>query len=226
MKSKRSQEPIFFVYEHWRPDKGRCFYVGKGYGNRAGFMSKRNRHHQNIQALLRAQGLKVEIRYLVKDVPEEEAFSVERERIRSLRESGISLVNLTEGGEGTAGLVRSAETRAKMSRAKKGSVVSEAQKIAHSLRMTGRKQSEETIRKRVEKLRGQVRDASARERMSQSRIGKPFSAEHRRKLSLSHMGHKPAPKTAEGLRRISEARKAYFAKRRSDAQPSAQLELF
>lgn len=20
----------FYVYEHWRPDKGECFYVGKG----------------------------------------------------------------------------------------------------------------------------------------------------------------------------------------------------
>ena len=26
---------IFYVYEHWRPDKNVCFYVGKGKGKRA-----------------------------------------------------------------------------------------------------------------------------------------------------------------------------------------------
>jgi hypothetical protein len=25
----------FYVYEHWRPDKDVCFYVGKGHGRRA-----------------------------------------------------------------------------------------------------------------------------------------------------------------------------------------------
>ena len=26
---------IFYVYEHWRPDKDTCFWVGKGKGDRA-----------------------------------------------------------------------------------------------------------------------------------------------------------------------------------------------
>lgn len=31
----------FYVYEHWRPDTGVCFYVGKGKEKRAWDMKRR-----------------------------------------------------------------------------------------------------------------------------------------------------------------------------------------
>ena len=30
-----AQSANYYVYEHWRPDKDVCFYVGKGKGGRA-----------------------------------------------------------------------------------------------------------------------------------------------------------------------------------------------
>ena len=39
----------FYVYEHWRPDRDECFYVGKGKGGRANVMYGRNRHHEAVQ---------------------------------------------------------------------------------------------------------------------------------------------------------------------------------
>jgi len=31
---------MYYVYEHWRPDKDICFYVGKGKGSRANSWKK------------------------------------------------------------------------------------------------------------------------------------------------------------------------------------------
>ena len=43
----------FYVYEHWRPDRGECFYVGKGHGRRAYDMRRgRNRWHKFMQEKL------------------------------------------------------------------------------------------------------------------------------------------------------------------------------
>lgn len=47
----------FYVYEHWRPDKDICFYVGKGKGRRANVMYGRGSHHERIQAKLKRLGM-------------------------------------------------------------------------------------------------------------------------------------------------------------------------
>lgn len=53
-------ENIFYVYEHWRPDKNVCFYVGKGKRNRAWHMFHRSRWHRSITSKLTALGLALE----------------------------------------------------------------------------------------------------------------------------------------------------------------------
>ena len=113
----------FYVYEHWRPDKDECFYVGKGHGRRANDMRERdgrNQHHLNIQAKLARLGMCVEVRMVRDDLAEPEAFVLERERISFWRSAGVSLTNQTDGGEGSSGWIATAETRAKMSASKKG----------------------------------------------------------------------------------------------------------
>ena len=169
-------DKTFFVYLHRRDDTGDVFYVGKGTRTskkkyiRANTAYRRNIYWKRIVA---KTNYTVE---LVADFfQEEDAFRLEQQLIAQHKRqcNGGTLCNLTEGGEGHAGLRPSPETRRKMSEKAKGKARTEAQKLAvslaqkgvpnsieqnmaHSLRMRGeknwnfgKKNSPETIAKRV-----------------------------------------------------------------------------
>lgn len=109
----------FYVYEHWRPDTNQCFYVGKGQGKRAyELRSSRNIHHKRIQEKLKLGGLSVDVRIFLADVSEQEAFTVEIERIAHWRAVGAILTNYSGGGDG--GSNPSEETRRKIAAANLG----------------------------------------------------------------------------------------------------------
>lgn len=93
---------IFYVYEHWRPDKGECFYVGKGKDNRAYTMHPRNSHHMNIQAKLARLDLVVEIKIVAHGLTQDEALRMEIDRIDLWECDGADLANMTAGGRGGA----------------------------------------------------------------------------------------------------------------------------
>lgn len=95
---------MFYVYEHWRPDRDECFYVGKGNGGRAYKMRDRNLHHRAIVKKLSDLGMMVEVRMVASGLAENDAFSIEQERIAFWRSAGIDLANKTIGGEGVSGL--------------------------------------------------------------------------------------------------------------------------
>jgi hypothetical protein len=76
----------FYVYEHWRPDRGECFYVGKGQGRRAYDMRRgRNRWHKFLQAKLSALGTAIEIKIIAEGLTEEEAFAKEKHNEATLK---------------------------------------------------------------------------------------------------------------------------------------------
>ena len=93
----------FYVYEHWRPDTGLPFYVGKGKGPRAFYLYSRSNHHKNIVAKQLRQGLTVEIKKVFSGLDEETAFLLEKATIAYWRGRGVKLLNITDGGEGPAG---------------------------------------------------------------------------------------------------------------------------
>lgn len=104
----------FCVYEHWRPDTGVCFYVGKGLRSRPYRISRpRNPHHQRIVEKLKKKSLSVEVRIVIDRVTEAKALSIEIERIAFWRDAGIKLTNLTDGGEGVSGWRPSDQIKAK-----------------------------------------------------------------------------------------------------------------
>lgn len=108
----RSQfQNIFYVYEHWRPDKNVPFWVGKGHSDRA-YIFRRNLHYNNIVAKLARFGMCVEVRMVENGLPEHEAFALETVRIHYWRSKGIKLTNQSDGGEGLAN--PSEEIRIKM----------------------------------------------------------------------------------------------------------------
>jgi hypothetical protein len=92
-------ENVFYVYEHWRPDKNVCFYVGKGKGKRAwDLKGMRNRHHMAVTSKLISLGLTVDVRIIISAISSASAISVEKDRIAMY---GIkNLTNMTHGGEG------------------------------------------------------------------------------------------------------------------------------
>jgi group I intron endonuclease len=100
---------MYYVYQHKKADSNEVFYVGKGKCARAFNATKRNPYWQNV---VNKHGFNVE--FIAKDIDEEFAFLIEKEAIDSYKRKGLSLVNLTDGGEGTSGFVHSEEHKEKL----------------------------------------------------------------------------------------------------------------
>lgn len=191
-------DAVFYVYEHWRPDTGVCFYVGKGRRRRAWDLKfNRNEWHLAIVSKLTSLGLAVDIRLIAKDLTEDAAFALERERISLYS----SLTNLTDGGEGMSGFVHSAETKKYWSETRKGRRMSEEAKAKISAALKGRKKSPEHAAK--------VGAASAAGRV---RNGYKPTAITLAKKRVSMLGRKD---TAEVRARKSAAQQLRFARRRT-----------
>lgn len=127
----------YYVYEHWRPDRNCCFYVGKGYGSRAQCMAGRNWRHQRVQDTLKELGLKVEVRLVITDLTGEDAITKEIERIAHYGRR--NLVNMTDGGEGPLGRKATAVQRAAASAANKGKPKSAEHRAKLAASLLGRK---------------------------------------------------------------------------------------
>lgn len=124
---------IFYVYEHWRPDRDECFYVGKGKGGRANELRhNRSRLHKFIQAKLSRLGTAVEVRVVAAGLSEPEAFAMERERIAFWRADGADLANWTNGGEGPSGYKQTPEHRQRRAAAKSAYYATSEGKEAHA----------------------------------------------------------------------------------------------
>jgi NUMOD3 motif len=187
----------FYVYEHLRKDTGAVFYVGKGQGGRAHVASRHHRNEFWQRVVSKAGGF--DVRMVIQQVDEEMALLVEVERIDQLRRLGASLCNLTNGGEGTSGLVRSDEWRAKIGASHRGKVVSlETRiKISDAVRRVGYKHSPE-VRARMSEFMmgkrlalGRTQPSHEREmrakaaKGNRSRTGQTRSAEERAKVSIA-----------------------------------------
>lgn len=210
----------FYVYEHWRPDRDECFYVGKGKGQRA-FTKHgraRNKQYARIVKKLARLGMCIEIRMVQSGLSETEAFALEIERIAFWRGAGINLANMTDGGEGAAGIKYSAARRAA---------------IAASSR--GRKHSAQT-RALMSKLamgRGAV-PGEVRAVLSQKSRSLWEKPEYRKKVSAAHSERSPiaestrlkmstaqksrAPRSEETRAKTSASIKAWHARRKAELE--------
>lgn len=205
----------FYVYEHWRPDTQTCFYVGKGSGLRShDFRRGRNRRHKFIVEALKAAGFSVDVRFVVADVSEEEAFSVEIQKIAYWRALGASLCNATEGGDGPSGAKHSDEWKQAMSKRMTGRPVSEdaKRKIALSAignkRGLGTKKSAESVERTAAAHRGVKRSAETRARISAAKKGKPghkLSNEQIEIIRAANTGKKRSQETRERMRKPKSA---------------------
>ena len=158
------REPIFYVYEHWRPDEGVCFYVGKGKGDRAWQTGRRNSTHAKIVKRLAKLDLCVEVRLVQGELLETDAWELEKSRISFWRAAGIKLTNITDGGEGPSGRVESLA-----SRKKRGKKISKA--------LTGKKHGPEWVANMRASLTGYKHPPEFAEAIRARQVGKKHTPE-------------------------------------------------
>jgi hypothetical protein len=202
---------IFYIYEHWRPDTGTCFYVGKGKDKRAWNMkSMRNRHHMAITSKLTAMGFCVDVRIVCKDMSEEDAFNLEIERIALYGIDNLS--NMTSGGDGLKN--PSKETREKISRSQKIRFSNPEELKKLSFARKGKKTSAETKAKLSEVGKGRRHTQDTKEKMRNSAKIRGISQTTREAQKLAVTGKKRPPFTEETRKKMSEASKIREQRRR------------
>jgi predicted phage tail protein len=183
------------VYEHIRNDTNEVFYVGIGVDKGRAFIKKgRTKFWKNI---VNKVGYSVNI--IHKDIEHKEAKKIEKYLIKKYgrKDLGLgNLVNMTDGGDGTLGLIVSEERRQKFIEINKGKT--------HFL---GKTHSEEIRQKLSERnkgntnMLGKTQSEEARQKMSKAHKGKPKSEEHIKKVSEANKGK---PKSEEHKQRIGE----------------------
>jgi hypothetical protein len=108
-----------YVYTLTDPRNGMPFYVGKGVGRRCHFHaweaknSTASTYKLNKIRKIQSLGLDIVVRKVEENVSHEQAKELECFLIAEMRDFGIELTNLTDGGDGRAGYVASPETIAK-----------------------------------------------------------------------------------------------------------------
>lgn len=245
MNGKTDKGPVFYVYEHWRPDRGVCFYVGKGHGRRAWSMRGRNRHHTAIVSKLTSVGMGVDVRIVISGISEQTAFSLEIDRIAM----HPGLANKTPGGNGTHGWRLSDKVKERIRRSTAGRKLSEEHKAKVGAFFRGRKLSPEHVAKvsaankgkrpssqtlaaAAAVNRGRKASPGTVAKMSAARRGARLSPEHcaaiaagqrgrpisdEQKAKLREAWKTRPPMTEETRKRLSEAATTDWAKRKAVA---------
>ena len=142
---------IYYIYAYLREDFT-PYYIGKGSGRRAYVK------HGSIN-LPKDRSL---IRLFMKNLTEEVAHALEVRFIAAFgrKDNGTGILrNLTDGGEGISGCIRSEETKRKMSEAKKGE--------KHPL--FGKTLSPETRQKISDYRKGKTHSEESKRKMSEAR---------------------------------------------------------
>jgi hypothetical protein len=119
-----SSNDIYYVYIYKDPSRNfEPFYIGKGHGTRShGHLTRKDRHPltRRIQKMLR-EGI-IPIIDIIQQPSEKEAFLAEINLISKFGRKDLNLgtlLNLTDGGEGPSGVIRSEEYKLKVSNSRK-----------------------------------------------------------------------------------------------------------
>ena len=216
-----------YVYKHLRKDTNEVFYIGIGNDEsykRANDITHRNKHWNGVYMKVGFDCEIIEDNLTWEEACEREKYWIKFYGRRDLNEG--TLVNLTDGGDGTIGRIVSDETRRKMSKllrsyyekhpkvgytpneatrqkisqAKKGIPISAAQRAILIECNRNRVYSEETRRKMSESHKGIPCSEVTKQKISDVKRGK-MSAENRMQISMRRKGVKASAETLEKLRK-------------------------
>jgi group I intron endonuclease len=211
-------QKTYYVYLHLRPnttDVFGVFYVGKGCGRRANQMSAekgRNKYHQRIVKKYGPENIVVKI---LKCESDDHAKKMEILMISSLRRMGVTLTNMTDGGEGVVGFKHSEDAKERIRKFHKGWRLPPEAIERMRVTKSGIKLSDEHKAKigagqkgRISPMLGKQHSTETKEKMSIAGKNKVFSDTHRANLSAALMGHR---QTKEVIEKSSDKkRKSYL----------------
>jgi len=172
------------------PRNNAPFYVGKGKGRRCDFHVNEAKYYTKRKSLklnkirkLLSLGLQPIVVKVEESVPDEQAIDLECLLITEIRDLGIPLTNMTDGGDGAKGYRHTEEHLQKMSDMFRGRVFSDETKqkmrkpktpegranIAKARLTTAYRPSEETKRKMSKALLGRPSPMKGRKQTEESR---------------------------------------------------------
>lgn len=207
-------EAKFYTYVHRKADTGHVFYVGKGKGQRAYTTFNRNKYWTHVVG---KHGFVVEIVGIWES--ESEALSHEIRLIADYRASGVKLVNLTDGGEGTSGHVFTDEARRKISAALSGKQIPVDVRMKIAATLAGRAQPPRSPEHRLNlsaALRGREFSPEHRQKIGESRKDYVCSDETRKKLSEASKGRSHSAETRQKLSAVNIGNKYSLGVKRSE----------
>lgn len=186
-----------YVYTLTDPRNGLPFYVGKGHGKRcefhldeAKYYTKRKSKKLNKIRKLTSLGLKPIITKVEENVSDAQAIEFEMFLIAEMRDFGIELTNMTDGGDGAKGYKHTEEHKAHISTVHLGRVVSE--KTKQKMRKPKSEQGRANIAK-AHKESTYRPSAETKCKTSEALKGRIFTDEHRAKITAGLIG-KPKAK--------------------------------
>jgi hypothetical protein len=209
--SSRRKEYLIYALHH---DDSSRLYVGRSSSGlqRAAEHGKnwymKGREHYPVVCWinkLRSNNKEYEVVVLEKHTNVESLNEAERFYIAYFRSLGVAMLNCTDGGDGISGYAFSAETRAEMSRTRRG-----------------RPASEDTRRRLAVANKGKKMSADAIARTRAAHLGKKRSAETCLRLAIAHRG-KTLPATQRA--KISAANLARWAIVRDKSRPKLRINL-
>jgi hypothetical protein len=168
------------------------FYVGKGHGKRCEFhldeakyyVNRKSKKLNKIRKLM-SLGMTPIIKKVEESVSDAQAIEFEMFVISEMRDIGITLTNMTDGGDGAKGYKHTEEHLEYISKKFKGRVVSEETK--QKMRKPKPEQGKENMAKA--RITSTYRPSEeTKKKTSLSMIGKTFSDEHKSKISAALTG--------------------------------------